>query len=98
MRIELDDHIGHLIHHPNVIAWVDAHLGGEHESIGVLADFTDELAAGIELEQPRAPMGERTRGAYRDGRMAGPRVDENIAARIRRHTAHFAEIEAGGKL
>ena len=50
LRIELDDHVGHLIHYPDVIVWIDADLGREHEAVGILADFTDELAARIKLE------------------------------------------------
>src|SRR4029077_9927924 len=91
LRIELDDHVGHLIHYPNVVVRIDADLGGEHEAVRVLADLADELAVLVELATPRAAMGEGTRGADRDRGMAGSRVDENIAARIRRHTAHFAE-------
>ena len=73
-------------------------MGGEHEAVRVFADLADEFAGAVELEQTRAAMGKGTRGADRDGGMAGPRVDENIAARIGGHAAHFAEIQSGGKL
>ena len=98
LRIELHDHVGHLINHPDVVTRIDADLGGEHEAVTVLADLADELAVAVELEQSRAVVREGTRCADRDGGMAGPRVDKNIATRIRRHTAHLAEIEPGGKL
>ena len=56
------------------------------------------LPRAIELEQPRAAVREWPRGADRDRRMTRARVDEDVALRIGRHAADFAEIEAGGQL
>ena len=50
LRIELHDHSGHLVHHPNVVAGVDPDLRGNHEAIGILADLTDVFSGAVELE------------------------------------------------
>ena len=97
LRIELHDHVGHLVDDPDVVLRIDADLRGEQEAVEALADLARELAVAIELEQPRSAMRERARRGHRDRRMAGARVDEDVAARIRRHAADFAEIDVVGQ-
>src|SRR5262249_2552041 len=92
LGVELDDHVRHLIDNPDVVLRIDADLLGEQERIDILADLANELAVAIELQQPRAAVGKRARGADRNGRMAGPRVDENIALGIGRDATDFAEV------
>src|SRR4029077_3992055 len=76
LRIELHDHVGHLIHNPEVVVRINTDLGGKHEGVGVLANLADELTVPVELEQSRATVREGARGTDGDGGMAGPRVDE----------------------
>ena len=96
--IELHDHVAHLVDDPDIVVRVDAHLGGEHESVDVFADFPHVLARAIELEHPRAAVRERPHGADGDGRMAGACIDEDVALGIGGDARDFAEIEAGGQL
>src|SRR5262249_18481331 len=64
----------------------------------VLADFADELAVAVELKQPRAAMGERARGSNGDGRMAGPRIDEDIALGVRGDASDLAQVDVVGQV
>ena len=97
LRIELHHHRGHLVDDPDVVLRIDANLRGEQEPVDSLADLARELPVAIELEQPRAAVRERTRRRQRHRRMAGARVDEDVAARIGRHAADFAEIDVVGQ-
>src|SRR5712671_4314644 len=74
LLIEFHDHVGHLIDHPDIVLRIDAYLIGEHEPVGVLADFADEASVAIELVQLRAAMGEIARSTEGDGGMAGAGV------------------------
>src|SRR3954468_5638746 len=56
LRVELHDHVAHLIDDPDIVLRVDAHLIGEHEAVSVLADLTDEAAVAVELIELRAAM------------------------------------------
>ena len=64
------------------------------QAVDALADLADELAGLVELEQPRAAVRER-RATCRacSVRIAGARVDEDVALRIGRHAGRFAEVD-----
>jgi hypothetical protein len=53
LRIELYDDVRALVHAPDVVVLVDADDVREVEAVEVLANFAQELAALIELEQLR---------------------------------------------
>ena len=55
--IELDDHVRAFVDHPDIVVLVDAHRMRERPGIKILADLTDELAVGSELEQLRGGCG-----------------------------------------
>src|SRR5258708_22595265 len=61
--VELHHHVRHLIDDPDVVLRIDTHLLGEQESIDILSDLANELAVAIELQQPRAAVGEWARAA-----------------------------------
>jgi len=82
VRIELDDHAGHLIDHPDVVLRIDPHLLRNQESVRILSDLANEFPVLIELEEARASVRERPRGADGNGRMAGAGVNENIALEL----------------
>ncbi len=50
---ELGDHVGPLVDRPDVVLRVDAHRMGELEAVVALADFLEEIAVLVELEEPR---------------------------------------------
>jgi hypothetical protein len=50
VRVELHDHAGHLIDHPNVVLRIDSHLLSHQESVRILSDLANELPGLIELE------------------------------------------------
>ena len=77
---------------------VDAQANGGVEAVDVLAEFAQELAAGIELEQARAAAIERPVVAERGIRMAGAMVDEDQALRIGADTADLADVNVVGRL
>jgi len=79
LGIELDDLVGRLVDDPDIVLGIDAHLLGEHEAVDALSNLADERSVVVELEQSRAAMDEDPRPAERRGRMAGPRIDENVA-------------------
>jgi hypothetical protein len=82
LRIELDDHVGHLIDDPDIVLRVDADLIGEHEAIHVMAEFFDETAIAVELEELRTAMHEVTRAAQGHEGMTCTGVDEDVATGI----------------
>ena len=88
--IELDDLVRARVHDPDVVLRIDAHLLREVDRVDALADLLDELAALIELKEPRAAVVEGALVAERGDGVAGPRVDEHVAARIGRDAGHLA--------
>ena len=97
LRIELHDHRGHLVDDPEVVLGIDANLRGKQKPVDALADFAREFPVAIELKQPRSAVHERPRRRHRHRRMAGARVDEDVAARIGRDAADLAEIDVVGQ-
>ena len=95
LRIELHHHARHLIDDPDVVLRINAHLLRNEETIRILADLTNVLAAFVELEKPRSSMEERPRRADGDTRMASARVNKNISPGIRRHATHFTKMNVG---
>src|SRR5439155_11995759 len=93
LSVELHHHRGILVDDPEVVLGIDADLRGKQESVHALADLARELAGAIELEQPRTAVHEWTRRRERHRRVAGAGVDEDVAARIGRHAADFAQID-----
>ena len=81
--VELDDHVRPLVHDPDVVVLVDAHLVRELEAVDALAPFLDEGAVRVELEQARVVA-------------AG--VDEDVPLRIGRDAHALAEIHVGRHL
>src|SRR5580693_7811143 len=51
--VELDNHVGAFVDGPDVVVLVDAHAVGFGPGVKALANFTQELALGTELEQLR---------------------------------------------
>ena len=94
VRVELDHLRRHLIDDPDVVLRIDAHLLRLQEPVDALADLAHELAGAIELEQPRAAVRRRSRDpAVVIDRRAGPRVDEDVALRVRGHAGRFAQVD-----
>ena len=91
VRIELHDHVRSGVDDPDVVLRIDAHLLGEVDAVDALADLLDELAGLIELKQARAAVIEGPLVAERRDRVAGARVDEDMALRVGRHAGDFAE-------
>ena len=52
--IELDDHVGSLVGHPDVVFLVDLHGMRIRPGVEIVADFAQELAVRVELQQLRA--------------------------------------------
>ena len=82
-RIELDDHVGPLVHGPDVVLRIDAHGVGKLEAVVALAEFADVDSVLIELEQARV-------GAARE--------DKYVSLGVRGHAHGLAHIQAGGEL
>src|SRR5262249_30880350 len=76
---------------------IDADLLGKQHGVAVLSDLSNKLPCPIELEQPRTAVRECPRRAERNGRVAGARINENVAFRIRSDAAHFTQIDVIGK-
>ncbi len=72
---------------------IDPNRVGEQEAVESLSYLTDVLAGRIEFEQARRAAREGAASAERGGRIARPRVDEDVALGVGRHTDRFAEIE-----
>ena len=80
---ELGDHVGALVDRPDIVLRIDAHRMGELEAVIALADFLEEVAVLIELEQPR---------------VGAAVIDEDMALRVGRDGDGFAEILARRQL
>ena len=98
VRIELDHLRRHLIDDPDVVLRIDADLLRLQQPVRALADLADELAGPIELEQARAAVRDGARRAERDRRVAGARVDEDVALGVGRHAGRFAQVDVVGQL
>ena len=98
IRIELH-HLGrHLVDDPEVVLRIDAHLLRLQQPVRILADLAEELAGSIELEQARSAMRDGPRRAQRDGRIAGARVQEDVALGVGRDTRRFAHVNVEREL
>ena len=82
-RVELDDHVGAFVDGPDVVLRIDADGVGELEAVQPFADFANEVARLVELEQA--------------GVLAA-RVDEHVALGIGRDADAFAQIKTGRQL
>src|SRR6266566_1371878 len=89
--------VRHLIDDPDIVLRIDANLLRKHETVTVRSDLMNEFAGFIELEQPRAPVRECAKASERNRRMARPGVNKNIAFRICRDAADFAQIDVIGE-
>ena len=96
--IELDHHVGPSVDDPDVVLGIDAHRCARRGSRRCPADLADVLAGPVELEQARAAVRERARGAERRVRIAGSRVDEDVPLRVRRDAGRFAQVDVVGQL
>ena len=96
VAVELHHLRRHLIDGPHVVLRIDAHLLRLQHAVAALADLAHELAGLVEHEQPRAAVRDRARCAERDRRIAGPRVDVDVALRIRGDAGGLAEVHAAG--
>jgi hypothetical protein len=74
-RAELRDHVRALVHRPYVVVLVDAHGVGERHAVAARAELLHEVAALVELEQPR---------------LTAPGVHEHVAFRVGRDPDAFA--------
>jgi hypothetical protein len=95
--VEFDDHAAIGIDGPDIVLAVDADLLGDEETVNSPADFSDEIAGGIELKQ-LGPVAEResARTAQRGARTAGPCQDEDSALGVGRDSGDLAEIGVPG--
>ena len=80
---ELGDHVGPLVHRPDIVLRIDADGMGELEAVIALADLLEEIAVLVELEQARG---------------GAAMVDEDVPLRIGRDAHRLAEIFAGRQL
>src|SRR5438034_1091890 len=97
LRIEFHDHGRHLIDDPEVVLGIDANLRGKQKPVESLANLAREFPVAIELKQPRSAVREGPRRSHRQRRMAGARVDEDLAARIGRDATDLAQIDVVGQ-
>ena len=95
LGIELHHLVGRLVDGPDVVLRIDAQAEGGIEAVDVLPQLADELAAGVELEQPRAAAIERAVVAQRGVGVTGARVDEDAALRVAADAGHLAEVDVG---
>ena len=91
VRVELHDLVGTLVDRPHVVLRVDAQPERRIEPVDVLAQFADELAGGVVLEQARAVVEERAVVAERCIGMPGARVDVHAALRVLPNAADFTD-------
>jgi len=70
----------------------------EDKAVQVLTDLTNELAGWIELEESRRAARECAPCTERRRRIAGARVDVDVALGIGGHADRFTEIQVVGKL
>jgi len=80
---ELGDHVAPLVHRPDIVLGIDTHGMRELEAVVALADFLEEVAVLVELEQA--------------GRGTAV-VDEDVPLGIGCDANGFAEVFAGRKL
>ena len=80
---ELGDHVGPLVDRPDVVLRIDAHRMGEFEAVIALADFLEEVAVLVELEQAR---------------IGAAVIDEDVALGIGCDANGLAEVLAGREL
>src|SRR3989454_8635897 len=83
LRAELRDGVGAFVDGPDIVLRIDANRVRELETVIALADFLDEIAVLIELEQPC---------------VGAAVIDEDMALGIGRDRDGFAEILAGRNL
>ena len=79
----LKNEVGALVHRPDVVVLVDTHGVGEAVPVTVLAEFLDEVAAPVELE---------------DLRLAASGDDEDVALRVGGHSDALTHVKAGRHL
>ena len=80
---ELLNDVGALVDGPDVVVLVDAHGVSEGEAVTSRAEFLDERASLVELEQPR---------------LAAPHEHEDVPLRIGGDAGAFAHVEASREL
>ena len=83
LRVELGDHVGAFVDRPDIVLRIDAHRMGELEAVIALADFLEEIAVLVELEQPR---------------VGAAMKDEDVALGVGGDADRLAEIFARRKL
>ena len=93
--VELHHHVRSGIDDPDVVLRIHAHLLREIHCVGALADFLDEFARLVELEEPRSAVIERALVAEGRHGVAGARVHEQMAFRVGRHAGHFTQKRIG---
>ena len=76
--IELHDLIRRSVDRPHVVLRIDAQADRGVETVHILPKLANELAALIELEEPRSAAGERAVIAERGVGMPRARVDEDL--------------------
>src|SRR5262245_39708382 len=79
LGIELHNGVRHLVNDPDVVLRINLDLLGKQHCVGGLANLADVLSGLVEPEHPRPAVRERARGAERQRRMSGPRIDEHVA-------------------
>src|ERR1700730_7693857 len=86
LRIELDDHVGAFVSHPNVVVVVDADGMGEGPSVKIVANLAKKLSVGREFQE--LGCGGTVRGA---GRIAA-REHEDMPLGVDGYADGLAEI------
>ena len=98
LGVELHHLVGAGVDGPDVVLRIDAQTDRGVEAVDVLPELAHELAGLVELEQPRAAAIERAVVAERRVRMAGARVDEDLALRIGADAGDLADVDVGRRL
>src|SRR5262245_27259642 len=86
-RIELDDHVGALVHGPEVVVLIDAYGMREGPGIEILSDLSDVLTVRSEFEDLRGGC-----AVCRPGCVAAVE-NKNVSLRVHCHARGFAEMQ-----
>ena len=88
---EPEDHVRSLVDDPDVVLRIDANGMCVGPRIQVLADLTDEVAVGVELEELRG------RGHVGRSDRVAAREHEDMPPRIDRHSSDLTEVDVVGQ-
>jgi hypothetical protein len=90
--VELNDHVGAFVGHPDVVFAINANGMREGPGVEIVADLAKKVSVGREFEE----LGSGCSVGRAGGVAAGE--DEDVAFGVDRHTDGFAEVKVGGEL